>query len=176
MNSQKKKLSYIIFFCLIILTLFFVFNRFTKNDSEQTNIGPEFLKDLIALESKEGVPALAKKYGFIKETDPERSAFYTNKTIDGTIEVLSVDGLYLSLNYDSYENACAASTEMVEANLEEPLSFKYQAIWPKQISVTSRWTGQGEQSHVSLTCEQYSEKGLSSVDININFTLLNTAK
>ena len=48
--------------------------------------------------------------------------------------------------------------------------------WPNQALLTSRWTGQGMQSHVSLYCEQYGDEGSSNVGININFTKLNASQ
>ena len=83
-----------------------------------------------------------------------------------------MDGLYISLGYSTYEKACAASEAMIKANLETPKTFKYKPYWPEQVFITSRWTGQGKQSHVSLSCEQFGEDGSSNVDININFTKL----
>ena len=173
---KTPKLNHIKIILTFILISFFSGITFAKDESENNKLGSEFLKDVIALKSQDEIPALAKQYNFVQETDPERLNFFQNKKVNGSLEILSVDGLYISLNYDTYEKACAASADMVKANLEAPKTFEYKPYWPNQALLTSRWTGQGKQSHVSLYCEQYSDEGKSDVGININFTKLEATK
>ena len=48
---------------------------FAEDSAENTKLGSDFLKDVIALQSQKEIPALAKQYNFVQETDPERLKF-----------------------------------------------------------------------------------------------------
>jgi len=167
---KSSKSNYIKIISALIIVALFIGITISEDGSKDDKYA--FIADVIKLQSKHEIRTLIKQYDFEQETDPDRFNFFHNKNIDGTIEILSVDGLYISFNYDTYQKACASSAMMVKANLQEPLSFKYKPYWPDQAYITSRWAGQGNQSHVSLDCEQYNDKGSSSVGININFTKL----
>lgn len=174
----------IIMVALIAIALF-IGTRYTKeglkNSEDSNNLGSSFLGALMKLKSQDEAPAFAKQYGFVKENkpkenSPERLNLFINKKEQASIEMLEVNGLYISLSYKTYEEACAAATAMVKENLQAPESFQYKPYWPDQALLTSRWTGRGKQSYVSLACEQYNDKGASSVDIDINFDKLNASQ
>ncbi|WP_299879899.1 hypothetical protein [uncultured Cocleimonas sp.] len=133
-------------------------------------LGSEFFRDAVSLKSQKEIPEFAKRYGFIQETDSERLNFFQNKKSDTTIQILSPNGLYISLRHDGYEKTCAAAKEMANAVLVNPISSKNELYWPEQATIMSSWKGQDEQSHVSLYCEQYDETGSSNIGIRIKLS------
>ena len=149
-----------------ILLLSILFSGMAYADDE---LGSEFFRDAVDLKSQKEIPEFAKRYAFIQETDSQRLNFFQNKKFNTTIQILSPNGLYISLRQEGYEKTCAAAEEMAKAVLVNPKSSKNEPYWPEQATITSSWKGQDTQRHVSLYCEQYDETGSSNIGISIKF-------
>jgi hypothetical protein len=136
--------------------------------AQPMELGVEFFQAATTIKTQSGVPAFATRFGFVRETDPDRQMFFQNDRLDATIQILSPgDGFYISLGHRTYESACGHAKTLAESGLQNPETAAGDPYWDGQPVLLSGWQGVASQSHIRIFCEQYGESGLSSIGIRI---------